>query len=276
MQARETYENWLNSPHVDEITKGELRGIADQPKEIEERFYKQLEFGTGGLRGVLGAGTNRVNPYTIRRATQGLANYIAAQGEAAKSKGVAIAHDSRHMSPELSLETALTLAANGIRVYLFESLRPTPELSFAVRHLGAQAGVVLTASHNPPEYNGYKVYWEDGGQVVPALAKEIIAAVNAVSDFSDVRTMAREEAEAAGLLTWIGADVDDAYLEALKGLILNPEVIREVADEFKVVFTPLHGAGNESIQRVLREIGFTNVHVVPEQELPHPNLSTVK
>ena len=276
MQAREMYESWLNSSYVDEATKDELRSIADQPKEIEERFYKQLEFGTGGLRGVLGAGTNRVNPYTIRRATQGLANYIAAQGEAAKQKGVAIAHDSRHQSPELSLETACTLAANGIRVYLFESLRPTPELSFAVRHLGAQAGVVLTASHNPPEYNGYKVYWEDGGQIVPSLAKEVIAAVNAVNDFSDVCTMSREEAEAAGLLMWIGAEVDDAYMAELKKLTLNPEVIREVADDFKVVFTPLHGAGNESIQRGLREIGFTKVHVVPEQELPDPNFSTVK
>jgi len=276
MKATDIYQQWLNSPHIDEETKTELRAIADHSAEIEERFYKQLEFGTGGLRGVLGAGTNRINAYTIRRATQGLANYIATHGDEAKAKGVVIAHDSRHQSPELSLETALTFAANGINVYLFDGLRPTPELSFAVRELGAQAGIVLTASHNPPEYNGYKVYWEDGGQIVPALAKEIIASINKVNDFADVRTMARSEAEQAGLLKWIGEEIDNRYIARLKELCLNLDVVKQVDSEFKIVFTPLHGAGNLSCQAILREMGFTQVHVVPEQEQPDPNFSTVK
>ena len=276
MKAIESYQQWLDSPYVDEATKTELREIADDQTEIEERFYKQLEFGTGGLRGVLGAGTNRVNSYTIRRATQGLANHIASFGETAKQKGVVIAHDSRHQSPELALETACTLAANGIKAYLFDSLRPTPELSFAVRELGATAGIVLTASHNPPEYNGYKVYWEDGGQIVTDLAKQIIAQINAVEDFADVHITTREAAEQSGLLQWIGEEIDNRYLDRLQELCLNQDVIRKVDPEFKIVFTPLHGAGNLPIQNVLRKIGFTQVYVVPEQELPDPNFSTVK
>lgn len=276
MKAIEIYQQWLDSPYVDEATKDELRAIAQDHAEIEERFYKPLEFGTGGLRGVLGAGVNRINPYTVRRATQGLANYIATYGESAKKKGVVIAHDSRHMSPELALETACTLAASGIKAYLFDSLRPTPELSFAVRELGAKAGVVLTASHNPPEYNGYKVYWEDGGQIVPDLAKRIISAIHDVQDFADVRRLTREEAEQKGLLQWIGQGIDSRYMAALKELCMNQDVIRKVADDFKIVFTPLHGAGNLSVQNILREVGFTQVHVVPEQELPDPNFSTVK
>jgi len=276
MKATDIYQQWLDSPYVDEATKAELRALEGDGAEIEERFYKQLEFGTGGLRGVIGAGTNRINTYTVRRATQGLADYIATFGERAKQKGVVIAHDSRHLSPELALETACTLAANGIRAYVFDGLRPTPELSFAVRELGAQAGVVLTASHNPPEYNGYKVYGEDGGQIVPEVAEQIIDRITALQDFAQVRTTSREEAEGAGLLQWIGEEIDNAYINQLKELCLNQDVIAKVDEGFKIVFTPLHGAGNLSVQRVLKEIGFTQVHVVPEQEQPDPNFSTVK
>jgi len=276
MTVIKTYEMWLGSPCIDELTKEELRAIADLPAEIQDRFYKNLEFGTGGMRGVIGAGTNRINAYTIRRATQGLANYILSFGEETRRKGVVIAHDSRHLSPELSLEAACCLAANDIPVYLFESLRPTPELSFAVRELGATAGIVLTASHNPPEYNGYKVYWEDGAQIAAERADEVIAAIERIDDLGTPRTMTQSAAEEQGLLRWIGREVDDRYMEELRGLVLNPEIAREVGTEMKIVFTPLHGAGNESIQRILREIGMRHVHVVPEQELPDPNFSTVK
>lgn len=276
MSARDLYQQWLDSPYIDQQTKVELHAIADQPIDIEDRFYKQLEFGTGGLRGVLGAGTNRINRYTIRRATQGLANFIARFGEEAKQKGVAIAYDSRHQSPELALETACTLAANGIKAYLFEELRPTPELSFAVRELNAQAGIVITASHNPPEYNGYKVYWEDGGQIVPAVANEIIAEIDKLHDFQDVRTVSRGEAESAGLLQWIGKEIDQRYLERLETVCLNLDAVKAIAPSFSIVYTPLHGAGNKLVQQILKKIGFQHVYVVPEQEQPDANFSTVK
>lgn len=273
MDAGNRYEFWLKDPYFDEGTKEELRGIAGDTREIEERFYRDLEFGTGGLRGIIGAGTNRMNIYTVRKATQGLANYIIK--EQAREKGVAIAYDSRKMSPEFAQEAALCLAANGIKVYIFSSLRPTPMLSFALRKLGCTAGIVITASHNPPEYNGYKVYWEDGTQITAPRDKEIIGEVNAITDYAMVKTMGKEEAEAAGLCQVIGEEIDDQYIEALKKLVLHPEVIRKEAKELKIVYTPLHGTGNLPVRRVLRELGFDNVYVVKEQELPDGNFPTV-
>lgn len=273
MKARETYEFWLTDSYFDESTKKELRGIAKDDKEIEERFYRDLEFGTGGLRGIIGAGTNRMNIYTVRKATQGLANFII-RGRA-QGKGVAIAYDSRNMSPEFAEEAALCLAANGIRAYIFPSLRPTPMLSFALRELGCTAGIVVTASHNPPEYNGYKVYWEDGAQITFPKDKEIIGEVNAITDYAQVRTTSREEAEKAGLYQVIGEEMDDKYIEALKKLVIHPEIIKEEAENLKIVYTPLHGTGNLPVRRVLRELGFTNVYVVKEQELPDGNFPTV-
>jgi len=266
------YNEWLTNPYFDENTRKELEDIKDNENEIKERFFKDLEFGTGGLRGILGAGTNRLNIYTVRKATQGLANYIIKQkGE---EKGVVIAYDSRRMSPEFAMETALCLAANKIKAYLFESLRPTPELSFAVRELGCIAGVVITASHNPPEYNGYKVYWEDGAQITSPRDTEIIGEVNAIKDFSETKTMTREDAIKEGLLKIIGKEIDDKYIEALKKLVLNP--ISEKGKELKIVYSPLHGTGNIPVRRILEELGFKNVYVVPEQELPDSNFSTVK
>ncbi|MEZ3434065.1 MAG: phospho-sugar mutase [Lachnospiraceae bacterium] len=273
MKARETYEFWLTDSYFDEMTKKELRGIAEDDKEIEERFYRDLEFGTGGLRGIIGAGTNRMNIYTVRKATQGLANFII-RGQA-QGKGVAIAYDSRNMSPEFAEEAALCLAANGIRAYIFPSLRPTPMLSFALRELGCTAGIVVTASHNPPEYNGYKVYWEDGAQITFPKDKEIIGEVNAITDYAQVRITSREEAEKAGLYQVIGEEMDDKYIEALKKLVIHPEIIKEEAENLKIVYTPLHGTGNLPVRRVLRELGFTNVYVVKEQELPDGNFPTV-
>ncbi len=273
MSYKEKYEQWCTDPIFDEATKEELQGIAGEEKEIEDRFYKDLSFGTGGLRGVIGAGTNRMNVYTVTKATQGLANYIRKQG--GEEKGVAIAFDSRNMSVEFSEQAALCLNANGIRTYRFETLRPTPELSFALRELGCIAGIVITASHNPSEYNGYKVYWEDGAQITAPKDKEIIAEVNAVTDFADIRMMGRAEAEEKGLFRVIGQEIDDRYMEELKKLVLSPESIRKMADSLKIVYTPLHGTGNLPVRRVLRELGFTNVQVVPEQELPDGNFSTV-
>ncbi len=273
MEAKKTYEFWLEDSYFDEETKDELRSIADDANEIEERFYRDLEFGTGGLRGIIGAGTNRMNIYTVRKATQGLANFIIK--EDAKEKGVAIAFDSRNMSPEFAEEAALCLAANGIKAYIFESLRPTPMLSFAVRELGCTAGIVVTASHNPPEYNGYKVYWEDGAQITFPKDKEIIGEVNAITDYGQVKTMLRQEAKDAGLYEVIGSKIDDKYMESLKKLIVHPEVIREEAKNVKIVYTPLHGTGNIPVRRVLSELGFTQVHVVKEQELPDGNFPTV-
>ena len=273
MNVMETYQFWCEDSYFDENTKEELKAIAGDEKEIEDRFYKNLEFGTGGLRSVIGAGTNRMNIYTVRKATQGLANFILKEN--AQEKGVAIAFDSRRMSPEFSKEAALCLAANGIHAYLFESLRPTPMLSFALRKLGCTAGIVVTASHNPPEYNGYKVYWEDGAQVTAPKDTEIIDCVNAIEDFTTIRTMSEEEAKKAGLLTIIGKEIDDAYMEELKKLVLHPEAIKEVAKDLKIVYTPLHGTGNLPVRRILKELGFEQVYVVPEQSEPDGNFPTV-
>ena len=273
MDAKKRYEEWLENPYFDEATKSELKSIAKDEKEIEERFYRDLEFGTGGLRGIIGAGTNRMNIYTVRKATQGLSNFILK--EKAEKKGVAIAFDSRNMSPEFAEEAALCLAANGIKAYIFPSLRPTPMLSFALRELGCTAGIVVTASHNPPEYNGYKVYWEDGAQITYPKDEQIIGEVNAVTDYASVKTMSREEAEKAGLYQVIGPEIDDKYIEALKSLAIHPEIIREEAQNLKIVYTPLHGTGNIPVRRILKELGFEKVYVVKEQELPDGNFPTV-
>lgn len=274
MGFTEQYGFWLNDSYFDEKTKEELRGIADNAAEVEDRFYKDLEFGTGGLRGVIGAGTNRMNIYTVRKATQGLANYILKQG--GQNRGIAIAYDSRLMSPEFADETARCMAANGIKAYVFDELRPTPELSFALRKLGCISGVVVTASHNPPEYNGYKVYWEDGAQVTAPRDKEIIAEVNAVTDWHSVKTMSREEAMKADLYQLIGEEIDAAYMAELKKQIIHPEVIKDMARELKIVYTPFHGTGNRPVRRILAELGFEKVWVVPQQERPDPAFSTLK
>ena len=273
MGYKETYEAWLEGAYFDEATKAELQAIKDNDKEIEDRFYKDLEFGTAGLRGVIGAGTNRMNIYTVRKATQGLANYILKVN--AQDKGVAIAFDSRHMSPEFADESALCLAANGIKAYVFESLRPTPELSYAVRKLGCTAGINITASHNPPVYNGYKVYWEDGAQITPPHDTGIMDEVKKVTDYSTVKTMSLEDARAAGLYETIGAAIDDAYIAELKKLVVHQDAIDAVGKDLKIVYTPLHGTGNIPVRRVLKELGFENVYVVPEQELPDGDFPTV-
>lgn len=275
MSYQEAYQEWLTSPVFDEKTKEELRSIANDEKEIQERFYMDLEFGTAGLRGVIGAGTNRMNPYVVRKATQGLANYILAQGTEAASKGVAIAFDSRRMSPEFADEAACCLAANGIKAYRFESLRPTPELSYAVRKLGCIAGINITASHNPPEYNGYKVYWEDGAQITPPHDTGIMAEVKAITDYADAKTMPLEEAKAAGLYEVIGEAIDDAYIAELKKQVIHQDSIDAMNKELKIVYTPLHGTGNIPVRRVLKELGFEQVYVVPEQELPDGEFPTV-
>ncbi len=267
------YQDWLSNPYFDKATKAELLAIKEDENEIKERFYTDLEFGTAGLRGVIGAGLNRMNIYTVRKATQGLANYIVKVG--GKEKGVAIAYDSRRMSPEFATEAALCLAANGIKAYRFESLRPTPELSYAVRKLGCIAGINITASHNPPEYNGYKVYWEDGAQITPPHDKGIMDEVKQITDFATVRTMDLEAAKVAGLYQVIGADIDDPYIEELKTQVKNPEAIKAMGKELKIVYTPLHGTGNIPARRVLEELGFENVFVVPEQELPDGEFPTV-
>lgn len=273
MDYRKQYEFWLEDDYFDEATRAELAAIADDDNEIKERFYQELEFGTGGLRGIIGAGTNRMNFYTVRKATQGLANYIISQN--GQDKGVAIAYDSRRMSPEFADEAALCLAANGIKAYVFEALRPTPELSFAVRKLGCISGIVVTASHNPPEYNGYKVYWEDGAQVTAPKDADIIGEVKKVTDYHTVKTMSREAAEAAGLYQVIGEEIDDAYIAELKKLIIHPDMVKEMGRELSIVYTPLHGTGNLPVRRILKEIGFEHVYVVPEQELPDADFSTV-
>ncbi len=273
MDYKKTYEAWLADPYFDEATKEELKSIAGDENEIKERFYAELEFGTAGLRGVIGAGLNRMNIYTVRKATQGLANYILKVG--AGNRGVAIAFDSRRMSPEFADEAALCLAANGIKAYVFESLRPTPELSYAVRTLNCIAGINITASHNPPEYNGYKVYWEDGAQITPPHDTGIMAEVKAVTDFNTVKTMEKTAAEAAGLYQVIGKEIDDSYIAKLKEQVKNPEAIKQVGKDITVVYTPLHGTGNIPARRVLKEIGFDNVYVVPEQELPDGEFPTV-
>lgn len=273
MDYKEIYNQWLENPYFDEATKEELKAIKDDENEIKERFYMDLEFGTAGLRGIIGAGTNRMNIYVVRRATQGLANYIAKVDK--KSQGVAIAYDSRHMSPEFAQEAALCLAANGIKAYIFETLRPTPELSFAVRHLGCVAGINVTASHNPPEYNGYKVYWEDGAQITPPHDSGIMGEVKSISDWNTVKTMEKEEAVKAGLFEVIGQAVDDAYMAELKKQIIHMDAIEAEGKNLKIVYTPLHGTGNIPARRILKELGFENVYVVPEQELPDGDFPTV-
>ena len=273
MDYKEVYEQWIANPYFDEATKEELKSIAEDENEIKERFYMDLEFGTAGLRGIIGAGTNRMNIYVVRRATQGLANYIAKVDK--KSQGVAIAYDSRHMSPEFAQEAALCLAANGIKAYIFETLRPTPELSFAVRHLGCVAGINVTASHNPPEYNGYKVYWEDGAQITPPHDSGIMGEVKAISDWNTVKTMDKAEAEKAGLFEVIGKEVDDAYMAELKKQVIHMDAIQAEGKNLKIVYTPLHGTGNILARRILKELGFENVYVVKEQELPDGDFPTV-
>lgn len=273
MEYRKNYENWLNNPYFDEATKKELQSIEDDEQEIKERFYKELEFGTAGLRGVIGAGTNRMNIYTVRKATQGLANYIKKNN--GEEKGVAVAYDSRRMSPEFADEAALCLAANGIKAYVFESLRPTPELSYAVRSLGCIAGINITASHNPPEYNGYKVYWEDGAQITPPHDKGIMDEVKAVTDYDTVRTMDLEAAKSSGLYQVIGAEVDNGYIAELKKQVVHQDSINAVGRDLKIVYSPLHGTGNIPARRILKELGFTNVYVVKEQELPDGEFPTV-
>ena len=273
MDYQKRYREWLENDYFDADTKAELTAIKENDNEIKERFYKDLEFGTAGLRGVIGAGTNRMNIYTVRKATQGLANYILKNG--AESRGVAIAYDSRRMSPEFADESALCLAANGIKAYVFESLRPTPELSFAVRKLNCIAGINITASHNPPEYNGYKVYWEDGAQITPPHDTGIMAEVEAVTDYATVKTMSLEAAKEAGLYEVIGEAVDDAYMEELKKQVIHQDAIDQMNKDLKIVYSPLHGTGNIPVRRILKELGFENVYVVKEQELPDGNFPTV-
>ena len=273
MDYKEEYKKWCEDPSFDKETRKELLSIKDDEEEIKDRFYKELEFGTAGLRGVIGMGTNRMNKYTVGKATQGLANYILEQGT--QDKGVAISYDSRRMSDEFSLQTALILNANGIKTYLFESLRPVPELSFAVRQLGCTAGIMITASHNPPKYNGYKVYWDDGSQIVAPRDKDIINKVRAISDFKEIKTMNKEDAIKDGLFNIVGKEMDDKYIETLKSKILNPEIVREQGKDLKIVYTPLHGTGNMVAERLLNELGFKNVYVVPEQAKPDGNFPTV-
>lgn len=273
MDYKKVYQEWLDNAYFDEATKAELQAIQNDENEIKERFYMDLEFGTAGLRGIIGAGTNRMNIYVVRRATQGLANYIASVNK--QSQGVAIAYDSRHMSPEFAQEAALCLAANGIKAYIFESLRPTPELSFAVRHLGCAAGINITASHNPPEYNGYKVYWEDGAQITPPHDSGIMAEVKGISDWNTVKTMDKEEAQKAGLYEVIGQAIDDAYMAELKKQVLHMDAIEKEGKNLKIVYSPLHGTGNIPARRILKELGFENVYVVKEQELPDGDFPTV-
>ena len=273
MNYLEEYKRWCESPDFDEKTKKELLEIKDNEKEIEDRFYKELEFGTAGLRGVIGAGTNRMNKYTVGKATQGLANYILEQGT--QDKGVVISYDSRRMSKEFSMQTALILCANGIKAYLFENLRPVPELSFSVRQLKCTAGIMITASHNPPKYNGYKVYWDDGSQIVAPRDKDIISKVRAVKEYSEIKEMTEEDAVQKGLLTFVGTEMDDKYIGVLKNLILNPEIVKEEGKKLKVVYTPLHGTGNTIAERLLKEIGIENLYVVPEQKDPDGNFPTV-
>ena len=273
MNYLEEYKRWCESPEFDEETKNELIAIKEDKNEIEDRFYKELEFGTAGLRGIIGAGTNRMNQYTVGKATQGLANYIIEQGT--QDKGVAISYDSRKMSKEFSMQTALILCANGIKAYLFENLRPVPELSFAVRNLGCTAGVMITASHNPPKYNGYKVYWNDGSQIVAPRDKDIIQKVRNIESFSEIKKITQKEAEEKGLLKIIGTEMDDKYLEVLKNSVLNPEIMKEEGKKLKVVYTPLHGTGNTIAEKLLKELGLANVYVVPEQSEPDGNFPTV-
>lgn len=276
MDTKKLYEFWATNDYFDKETKKELQNIKDDEKEINERFYKELEFGTGGMRGIIGAGTNRINIYTVRKLSQGLANYISNQGEASKQKGIVIAYDSRNMSPEFALEAAKVFSGNGIKAFLFDELRPTPELSFAVRSLGASAGIVITASHNPKEYNGYKVYGEDGGQLSLEGSNAVLDEINKLADITKVKFIEKEEAQSKGLLKIIGKEIDDDYISKVKSLSINSELVKSVSETFKVVYTPLHGTGNKPVRRILNEIGLKNVLIVKEQEDPDSNFSTVK
>ncbi len=273
MKYLDTYKKWCESLEFDQETKNELIQIKDDEKEIEDRFYKELEFGTAGLRGIIGAGTNRMNKYTVGKATQGLANYILEQGT--QNKGVAISYDSRKMSKEFSLQTALILCANGIKAYLFENLRPVPELSYAVRNLGCTAGVMITASHNPPKYNGYKAYWDDGSQIISPRDTEIIKRVRDIQNFNEIKTISKEQAIEKGLLNIVGTEMDDKYIDVLKSLVLNPEIVKQEGKKLKVVFTPLHGTGNTIVEPLLKQLGFENVYIVDEQKEPDGNFPTV-
>ena len=276
MNSRKSYEFWLNSGYFDAGTKRELEEIKDNSGEIEERFYKDLEFGTGGLRGVIGAGTNRINIYTVRKVSQGLALYLKKNEENAEKRGIAIAYDSRRMSAEFAMEAARVFAANGIVAYLFDELRPTPELSFAVRHLKAAAGIVITASHNPKQYNGYKVYGKDGGQLPPEASEAVLKEIESIKDITAIATMTEEEARGKGLIKIIGREIDDVYIGNLKTLAVNPAGVAESSGSMKIVYTPLHGSGNKPVRRILAETGFSNVLTVKEQELPDPEFRTVK
>ncbi|EGT5043134.1 phospho-sugar mutase [Clostridioides difficile] len=277
MDYKNNYEMWLNSPYFDEQTKNELLSIKDDEKEIQDRFYKNLEFGTGGLRGIIGAGTNRINIYTVRRATLGVLNYIMkTQGEEGKQKGIVIAHDSRYMSREFCIEVAKTLSAYGVKAYIFEELKPTPELSFAVRYLKCAMGIVITASHNPKEYNGYKVYDSDGGQICIDMANDIIAEINKIDDYSTIKSIDFEEALSKNLITILDNEVDDEFIKAVKKQVLRQNIIDEYGKKLKIIYTPIHGTGNKPVRKVLNECGFENVMVVKEQELPDSNFSTVK
>ena len=273
MNYMEEYKKWCEGSEFDEETKKELLNIQGNEKEIEDRFYKELEFGTAGLRGIIGAGTNRMNIYTVGKATQGLANYILKRGT--QNKGVAISYDSRHMSPEFSELTALILNANGIKAYVFDRLRPVPELSYAVRELGCTAGVMITASHNKPAYNGYKVYWDDGSQITAPVDKDITTEVKSVTDYKMIKKISRKEAEEKGLYKTIGKEIDDKYIYELKSRVLNPEIVKKQGENIKVVYTPLHGAGGETAKRILKEIGIKNLYIVPEQEEPDGDFPTV-
>ena len=273
MNYLDEYKKWCKSDEFDEETKKELKEIKDNPEEIEDRFYKELEFGTAGLRGIIGAGTNRMNKYIVGKATQGLANYIIKQGT--QNKGVAISYDSRRMSPEFSKYSALVLNANGIKTYLFDHLRPVPELSFAVRELGCTAGIMITASHNKPQYNGYKVYWDDGAQIISPVDKGIMDEVKAITDYKCIKEISEKEAVSQGLFNIIGKQIDDRYIEELKKCVLNPQIIKQYGKDLKIVYTPLHGAGREMSQRILKELGFENVYTVPEQEEPDGKFPTV-
>ncbi|MCL2574886.1 MAG: phospho-sugar mutase [Defluviitaleaceae bacterium] len=276
MEHLKIYQQWLTNPALGEKSRTELLSIADNDTEIAERFHKDLEFGTGGLRGIIGIGTNRMNIYTVRRASQGLADYIIAVAPNEKERGVAVSHDNRHFSKEFALEVALIMAQNGIKAYLFEDLRPTPQLSFAIRELGCIAGAMVTASHNPPDYNGYKAYWQDGGQLVFPQDEEVIEYVNAINDPASLRVMDKEAAIQAGLLEYLGKDMDDKFLAAVGALSLNPEIIAKMAADFKIVYTPLHGTGKMPVQRALQNAGFKNVYIEPSQAEPDPNFTTVK
>lgn len=273
MDYLEKYNYWCIDPVFDENTKKELQLIKNNDKEIKDRFYKDLEFGTAGLRGIIGAGTDRMNKYTVEKATQGLANYIIKKK--GQNRGVAIAYDSRNMSKEFSEYTAICLNANGVKTYIFDSLRSVPELSYAIRKLGCIAGVAITASHNPPKYNGYKVYWEDGAQIISPIDKEIVDEVNSIKSFSQIKTIDKETAIQNGLYNMIGHEINSQYITEVKKLVLNPEIIKQQQDNIKIVYTPLHGAGNVPVKKVLKELGFTNIYIVPEQEEPDGDFPTV-